>query len=82
VPGAAEFARNMHALDLFDKTGNRSRGSGEHVVVVRPTPRVEGAVTATDAVIEVWTRANGEWARRHARPVVQTIRPIDGRTGE
>jgi hypothetical protein len=82
APGAAEFARNLRALDLFDATGNRSRGSGEHIVVVRPTPRVEGAVTTADAVIEVWTRANGAWERRHARPVVQTLRPIDGRTGE
>ncbi len=82
VPGATEFARNLRALDLFEPSGNRARGSGEFVVVVRPTPRAEGVVTAADAVIEVWTRANGAWARRHARPVVQTIRPIDGRVGE
>jgi hypothetical protein len=82
APSASEFARNLHALGTFDTSGNRLRGSGEYVVVVRPTPRVEGAVTATDAVIEVWTRTNGAWARRHSRPVVQTIRPTDGGAGE
>jgi hypothetical protein len=82
VPGATAFARNLRALELFEPSGNRARGSGEFVVVVRPTPRAEGVVTAADAVIEVWARANGAWARRHARPVVQTIRPIDGRAGE
>jgi hypothetical protein len=73
---AANFARLAPAF--FDPSGNRLAGSGEHVVVLRPTPRIEGVVTYPDAVIEVWTRQHGEqWGRIHARPVVQTVRPAD-----
>ncbi len=67
---------------FFDPSGNRLTGSGEHVVVLRPTPRVEGVVAYPDAMIEVFTRKSGEWVRLHSRPVVQTVRPHDGGTGE
>jgi hypothetical protein len=61
---------------FFDPSGNRLSGSGEHVVVLRPTSRVDGVVTYPDAVLEVWTRPDGTaWKRIHARPVVQTMRP-------
>jgi hypothetical protein len=62
---------------FFDPSGNRLTGSGEHVVVLRPTPRLEGIVTYPDAVIDVYTRKGGEWVRIHSRPVVQTVRPND-----
>jgi hypothetical protein len=63
---------------FFDPSGNRLTGSGEHVVLLHPTTRVEGTVTYPDAVIEVWTRPDGgDWKRIHARPVVQTVRPRD-----
>jgi hypothetical protein len=68
---------------FFDPSGNRLTGSGEHVVALRPTARVEGAVTYPDAVIEVWTRPGGAaWRRVHTRAVVQTVRPSDWETGE
>lgn len=64
---------------FFDASGDRLAGSGEHVVVLRPTPRSEGVVPYPDAVIEVWTRGPGrEWLRVRSRPVVQTVRPTDG----
>ena len=62
---------------FFDASGNRLTGFGEHVVVLRPTPRLEGIVTYPDAVIDVYTRKGGEWVRIHSRPVVQTVRPAD-----
>src|SRR5262249_25159794 len=68
---------------FFDESGDRLSGSGEHVVVLRPTPRIEGVVTYPDAVIEVWTRKSGtQWDRIHARSVVQTVRPTDRETDE
>jgi hypothetical protein len=61
---------------FFDPSGNRLTGSGEHVVVLRPTARVEGTVTYPDAVLEVWTRRDGAtWQRIHTRTVVQTVHP-------
>jgi hypothetical protein len=65
---------------FFDASGDRLSGSGEHVVVLRPTPRIEGIVTYPDAVIEVWTRRSGtQWNRIRSRAVVQTVRPNDVR---
>lgn len=81
--GADRFVAHLRGQGFFDATGNRLRGFGEHVVVVRPTPRPADAPAAADATIEVWTRTGtGPWARRHARPVVQTVRPHDERSGE
>jgi hypothetical protein len=83
--GADALAANFGRLEpaFFDPSGNRLAGTGEHVVVLRPTPRIEGVVTYPDAAIEVWTRQNGgQWGRIHARPVVQTVRPTDGGAGE
>lgn len=78
APGADAVAANVRAPGFFDARGDRRTGSGEHVVVLRPTPRVEGAVTYPDAVIEVWTRPDGTtWTRLRARPVVQTVRPYE-----
>ena len=85
VPGPDALAAGFRALApaFFDPSGNRLTGSGEHVVVLRPTPRVEGVVTYPDAVIDVYARASGRpWVRIHSRPVVQTVRPGDGGSGE
>ncbi len=72
----ANFARLMPSF--FDASGNRLAGTGEHVVVLRPTPRLEGVVTYPDAMIEVWARHQEErWGRIHARPIVQTVRPTN-----
>jgi hypothetical protein len=68
---------------FFDSFGDRLSGSGEHVVVLRPTPRIEGIVTYPDATLEVWTRKSGpQWNRIHSRAVVQTVRPTDWGAGE
>lgn len=77
--GPDALAAGFRALapTFFDPSGNRLTGSGEHVVVLRPAPRVEGVVTYPDATIEVWTRQNGEWTKVRSRPVVQTVRPFD-----
>lgn len=78
---ADHFARLAPAF--FDPSGNRHAGTGEHVVVLRPAPRIEGVVTYPDAVIEVWTRqAGAQWGRIHARPVVQTVHPNEWGAGE
>ena len=76
-PDALAVRFRALAPAFFDPSGNRLTGSGEHVVVLRPTPRVEGVVTYPDAVIEVWTRQSGAWTRLRSRPVVQTVRPYD-----
>lgn len=81
VEGADALVAHFRSLSptFFDPSGNRLTGSGEHVVVLRPTPRLEGVVTYPDAVLEVWTRQGGtQWNRIHSRPVVQTMRPHDG----
>lgn len=83
--GPDALAQRFRALEpaFFDPSGNRLTGSGEHVVVLRPTPRAEGgSVTYPDATIEVWTRRSGTWTRLRARPVVQTVRPYDFGAGE
>lgn len=85
VAGADELTGRFRALEpaFFDPSGNRLSGSGEHVVVLRPTPRAEGVVTYPDAMIEVWTPgAAGAWVRVRSRPVVQTVRPSDLAPGE
>jgi hypothetical protein len=84
VDGPDALAGRFRAMApvFFDPSGNRLTGSGEHIVVLHPTPRVEGAVTYPDAVIEVWARQSGEWARLRARPVVQTVRPHDFGAGD
>jgi hypothetical protein len=64
---------------FFDPSGDRLAGSGEHVVLLRPTPSVAGVLPYPDAVIEVWTRGpGGEWVKVRSRPVVQTARLRDG----
>ncbi|MBY0459864.1 MAG: hypothetical protein K2V38_21305, partial [Gemmataceae bacterium] len=79
VPGADALAERFRTLSpkFFDDAGNRQLGSGEHVVVLRPTPAPRG-VGAPDATLEVWTPGSGRpWLRLHARPLVQTTRPTD-----
>jgi hypothetical protein len=79
--GADELHGRFRALApaVFDPAGNRASGSGEHVVVLRPTPRVDGVVTYPDATLEVWTRGPGRgWARCTRCRSVQTARPNDG----
>ena len=76
--GPDALAGRFRALSppFFDPSGNRVSGSGEHIVVLRPTRPVEGTVMFADALIEVWTREPGRpWVRLHARPVVQAVRP-------
>ncbi|MFM8271598.1 MAG: hypothetical protein ACKODX_04605, partial [Gemmata sp.] len=83
--GADQLAERFRGLTprFFDDSGNRLGGAGEHVVVMRPTPRVEGAVSFPDAVLEVWVRKpGGAWDRIRSRPVVQTVRPTDGGPSE
>jgi hypothetical protein len=85
IDGPDALVERFRALApaFFDPSGNRLAGSGEHVVVLRPTPRVEGVVTYPDAVIEVYTRGSGgPWTRIRSRPVVQTVRPSDWGAGE
>jgi hypothetical protein len=85
VDGPDALAAQFRALSpaFFDPSGNRLSGVGEHVVVLRPTPRADGGVTYPDAVIDVYTRgAGGPWARVRSRPVVQTVRPYDFAAGE
>ena len=79
IDGPDALVERFRALSpaFFDASGNRRTGSGEHVVVLRPTPRLEGVVIYPDAVIDVYTRKGGEWVRIHSRPVVQTMRPND-----
>ena len=85
IDGPDSLAERFRALSpaFFDPSGNRLSGSGEHVVVLRPTPREDGAVAYPEAMLEVWTRKPGKgWGRVHARPVVQTARPSDWGAGE
>jgi hypothetical protein len=82
-PDALETAFRTMVPAFFDPSGNRLTGSGEHVVVLRPTARIEGTVTYPDAVIEVWTRPDGgAWKKIHSRPIVQTVRPYERPAGE
>jgi hypothetical protein len=84
VAGPDALVERFRTLEpaFFDPSGNRLTGSGEHVVVLRPTARVEGVVTYPDAVLEVWTRpGGGAWTRIHSRVVVQTVRPNDWAAG-
>jgi hypothetical protein len=83
VDGPDALVTRFRSLAFFDASGDRLTGSGEHVVVLRPAPRIEGVVTYPDAVIEVWARQSGtEWKRVNSRPVVQTVRPTDWGAGE
>jgi hypothetical protein len=79
--GADALAERFRSLApaVFDSSGNRLAGSGEHVVVLRPTPRsADSGPTYPDAVIDVYTRRDGGWVRLRSRPVVQTARPNGG----
>ncbi len=82
--GPDALAARLRTLSppFFDSSGNRLSGVGEHVVVLRPTPRTELDATHPDATIDVYTRQDGEWVRTRTRPVVQTVRPDDRGAGE
>ncbi|WP_439620386.1 hypothetical protein [Gemmata sp.] len=57
---------------FFDRSGDRLSGTGEHVVVLRPTFAAESARgKQPDGVLEVYSRqpGRGEWVRVHARPL-------------
>jgi hypothetical protein len=85
IAGPDALVERFRALApaFFGPSGNRLSGSGEYVVVLRPTPRIEGVVTYPDADLDVYTRGTGrDWVRIHSRPVVQTMRPTDWGTGE
>ncbi|MBA4187513.1 MAG: hypothetical protein C0467_05785 [Planctomycetaceae bacterium] len=67
----------LHSLHpaFFDKSGDRLSGSGEHIVVLRPTfttgtPRGR---PQPDGVLEVYARESGDsgWERVHARPLAR-----------
>jgi hypothetical protein len=77
----AVFA-GLHALDppfFEDDSGDRRRGAGEHVVVIRPTfpeDRVNGK-PLPEATLEVYTRGTSGtgWRRLHSLPLG---RPVGG----
>jgi len=82
VAHAADAVRtSLRSTRFFDADGNRMSGTGEHVVVLRPTPTFEAAREQlhTDAVLEVYVREGGgtgrKWTRLHAQPLV---RPTGG----
>jgi hypothetical protein len=70
---------------FFDAEGNRLGGSGEYVVVLRPTLPVRGGGPrpAEDAVIDAYRRGEGGkgWVKTRSLPVVQGPR-ADGRDAE
>ena len=56
--------------------GTACSGTGEHVVVLRPTPPSDAANerTHTEAVLEVYVRegaASRKWTRLHAQPLTR-----------
>lgn len=82
--GGNEIARTPDALgwslrtlkpEFFDGTGNRQSGTGEHVVVLRPTLSNEtpGGRVHTDAVLEVYARLNDgrKWTLLHTQPLTR-----------
>ena len=85
IAGPDQLVEQFRTLTpaVFESSGNRISRSGEHVVVLRPTPRIEGTVTFPDAVLEVWTQKPDEgWKRIHSCPVVQTMHPDNRGAGE
>lgn len=57
---------------FFDRSGDRLGGTGEHVVVLRPTFAAETTrPRQPDGVLEVYSRQPGrtEWVRVHTRPL-------------
>ena len=84
VDGPDTLAARFHTLSppFFDKVGNRLRGSGEYVVVLRPTPRTGLGAPMPDATINVYTRRDGEWVCVHSRQVIQTVRLQHAGVGE
>ena len=45
-------ADEQRPLSFFDESGNRSSGTGEHVVYLRPVSR--GTAQLAEAILEVW----------------------------
>jgi hypothetical protein len=84
IVDSAEFlSTNLKKLKpaFFDDDGNRHSGTGEHVVVLRPSNPVDvlgGRRTHTDAVLEVYVRQgeHRKWTLLHSRPLT---RPNGGR---
>ena len=57
---------------FFDRSGDRLGGTGEHVVVLRPTFAAETTRSRQpDGVLEVYSRQAGraDWVRVHTRPL-------------
>ncbi|VTT98444.1 unnamed protein product [Gemmataceae bacterium] len=68
------LSERLRALrpEFFDRSGDRLSGTGEHVVVLRPTFAGESARgKQPDGVLEVYTRRpdRSEWVRVHSRPL-------------
>ena len=65
----------LRSLKFFDEDGNRLSGTGEHVVVLRPTagPDATQGGLHTEAVLEVYIRegAGRKWTRLHAQPLTR-----------
>jgi hypothetical protein len=65
----------LKGMKFFDEDGNRRSGSGEHVVVLRPTTGVEAANgrATTEAVLEVYVREGvaRKWTRLHAQSLTR-----------
>jgi hypothetical protein len=65
----------LRSRTFFDADGNRLSGSGEHVVVLRPTAGAESANEGSDidAMLEVFLREGRglgrRWTRLHAQPL-------------
>ena len=65
----------LRNMKFFEEDGNRRSGTGEHVVVLRPTPGSDAANgrASTEAVLEVYFRegAARKWTRLHAQPLAR-----------
>lgn len=77
----AAVSETLRGLKFFDGDGNRLSGTGEHVVVLRPSPGPEavGERLRAEAVLEVYVRegdgAERKWRRLHAQVLT---RPSEG----
>jgi hypothetical protein len=85
--GSAEIARDpiavIHKLRsrmFFDENGDRLSGSGEHVVVLRPTVGAEAVNPGSDieAMLEVFVREGHELGRKWTRLHAQLLRRPSG----
>jgi hypothetical protein len=73
VHGPDGLAASLRATGFFDADGNRKRGTGEHVVVLRPAANGAHGVNGVEGVLEVYVREDQSrrWARLHAQPLTR-----------